>query len=202
MHKHISNCLKQNHVISPHQSGFQSGDSTINQLVYLNNKFLQALDEGKEIRVVFCDVSKAFNRVWHKGLLFKLKSAGCSSQLLEWFSSYLSNRRQRVCFKGCNSSWLNINGSVPQGSILGPMLFVIFINDIVKGIRSNIRLFADDTSLFKIVECPLNAAIELNFDLNNIYSWAKTWLVDFNAAKTDSLIIYKKRSKPTTLYLL
>ena len=196
MHKHIYNYLKQNHVISPYQSGFQSGDSTINQLVYLNNKFLQALDEAKEIRVVFCDVSKAFDRVWHKGLLFKLKSAGCSSQLLEWFSSYLSNRRQRVCFKGCNSSWLNINAGVPQGSILGPMLFVIFINDIVKGIRSNIRLFADDTSLFKIVECPLNAAIELNFDLNNIYSWAKTWLVDFNAAKTVSLIISKKRSKP------
>ena len=94
MHKHIYNYLKQNHVISPYQSGFQSGDSTINQLVYLNNKFLQALDEGKEVRVVFCDVSKAFDRVWHKGLLFKLKSVGFSNQLLEWFSSYLRNRRQ------------------------------------------------------------------------------------------------------------
>ena len=137
--------FKQNHVISPYQPGFQSGDSTINQLVYLINKFLQALDEGKEIRVEFRDVSKAFDRVWHKGLLFKLKSAGCSSQLLEWFSSYLSNRRQPVCFKGCNSSWLNINAGVTQGSILRPMLFVIFINDIDKGIRSNIRLFADQS---------------------------------------------------------
>ncbi|MES9994357.1 MAG: hypothetical protein ABW098_20600 [Candidatus Thiodiazotropha sp.] len=81
-------------------------------------------------------------------------------------------------------------------NILGPILFVIYINDIVKGIRSNIRLFADDTSLFKIVECPLNAAIELNLDLKTIHSWAKTWLVDFNATKTVSLIISKKRSKP------
>ncbi|MES9994356.1 MAG: reverse transcriptase family protein, partial [Candidatus Thiodiazotropha sp.] len=116
MHKHIFNYFKHNRIISPYQSGFQSGDSTINQLVYLYNKFLQALDEGKEIRVVFCDVSKAFDKVWHKGLLFKLKSIGFSNQLLEWFSSYLSNRRQRVCYKGCTSSWENISAGVPQGS--------------------------------------------------------------------------------------
>ncbi|MEW8546207.1 MAG: reverse transcriptase family protein, partial [Candidatus Thiodiazotropha sp.] len=196
IHKHISNYLKQNNVITTFQSGFQSGDSTVNQLVYLNNTFLNALDKGKEIRIVFCDVSKAFDRVWHQGLLFKLKSVGFSGDILEWFSSYLSNRRQRVCFKGTSSSWMHINAGVPQGSILGPTLFLIFINDIVQNIRTNIRLFADDTSLFKIVDCPINAAIELNIDLNNIFKWARKWLVDFNAAKTVSLIISKKRIKP------
>ena len=115
--------MKLNNIITPYQSGFQSGDSTINQLVYLYNKFLKALDEGKEIRLVFCDISKAFDRVWHKGLIFKLKSIGVSGDMLEWFTNYLSNRRQRVCIRGCISPWLKILAGVPQGSILGPTLF-------------------------------------------------------------------------------
>ena len=89
-----------NNIITPNQSGFQSGDSTVYQLLYLNNTFLKALDDGKEVRVLFCNISKAFDRVWHKGLLFKLKSIGISNELLQWFSDYLSNRRQRVCLKG------------------------------------------------------------------------------------------------------
>ena len=113
MHKHIYNYLNQKHVISPYQLGLESGDSTIDQLVYQSNKFLQALDEVKEIRVVFCDVNKAFDIVWHKSLLFKQNSVAFSTQLLESFSSYLSNRRQRVCFQGFNSSWLHINAGVP-----------------------------------------------------------------------------------------
>ena len=113
MHKHIYNYLKQKHVVSPYQLGFDSRDLIINKLVYQSNKFLQALDEGKEIRVVFCDVSKVFDIVWHKSLLFKQNSVAFSTQILEWYSSYLSNRRQRVCFKGFNSSWLHINAGVP-----------------------------------------------------------------------------------------
>ena len=140
-------------------------------------------------------MSKEFDRVWHKGLLFKFKSVGFSGSVLEWFSSYLSNRKQRVCFKGTSSSWMHINAGVPQGSILGPILFLTFINDIVKNIRNKIRLFADDTSLFKIVDCPINAAIELNIDLKNIYNWAREWLIDFNATKAVSLIVSKKRVK-------
>ncbi|MCW4309281.1 MAG: reverse transcriptase family protein, partial [Candidatus Thiodiazotropha endolucinida] len=92
--KHLYNHLHDNSVLTPLQSGFIPGDSTTNQLTFLYNTFCQALDSGKEIRVVFCDVSKAFDRVWHKGLLCKLKAAGISGSLLSWFDSYLSNRRQ------------------------------------------------------------------------------------------------------------
>ena len=128
VHKHLNEYLMINNIITPNQSGFQSGGSTVNQLLYLNNTFLKALDDGKEVRVLFCDISKAFDRVWHKGLLFKLKSIGISNELLQWFSDYLSNRRQRVCLKGQFSSWRQVTAGVPQGSILGPTSFLIYIN--------------------------------------------------------------------------
>ena len=94
--KHLYNHFRDNGILSPLQSGFIPGDSTTNQLTFPYNTFCQALDSGKEVRVVVCDVSKAFDRVWHKGLLCKLRAAGISGSLLSWFSSYLSERRQRV----------------------------------------------------------------------------------------------------------
>ena len=167
------------------------------------NEFSKALDESKEIRVVFCDISKAFDKVWHHGLIFKLRSIGISGSLLDWITDYLANRLQRVCIKGSFSSWKRIFAGVPQGSILGPLLFLIFINDIVNNIKTNIRLFADDTSLYHIVEDPLLTALYLNLDLSKIFAWAKQWLVDFHPQKTESLIISKKRNKPVhpTLYM-
>ena len=172
--------------LTPLQSGFIPEDSTTNQLTFLYNTFCQALDSGKEIRVVFCDISKAFDRVWHKGLLGKLRAASISGSLLSWFESYLSERRQRVILPGTQSDWNYIYAGVPQGSILGPLLFLLYINDIVKGIQSNIRLFADDTSLFIVVENPDTAAQTLNSDLEKITKWAKDWLGSFNLIKTDT----------------
>ena len=112
-----------------------------------------------------CEKSKAFDRVWHKGLLFKLKQAGTDQSLLQWLSSYLLNRKQRVHIPGGSSHWLPIEASAPQGSILGPLLFLIYINDIVTNIKSTVRLFADDTSLYLIVDGPAEAARCLNSDL-------------------------------------
>ena len=102
--------------------------------------------------MVFCDISKAFDRVWHQGILLKLQATGVTGNLLSWFRSYLSNRRQKVVLPGASSAWNFIFAGVPQGSILGPLLFLLYINDIVKNMGSNIRLFADDTSIFIIVE--------------------------------------------------
>ena len=125
------------------QSGFVSGDSTVNQFVDIYKMFCKALDDGKEVRTVFCDISKAFNRVWHKGLLFKLRKAEINGELLDWLSNYLTNRKQRVVIPGAVSNWIFIKAGVPQGSILGSLLFLLYINDIVVDIHANIRLFAD-----------------------------------------------------------
>ena len=199
VHKHLYNYISQNNLLTPLQSGFISGDSTTNQLLNIYHMFCEAVDNGKEVRVVFCDISKAFDRVWHKGLLFKLAAIGCSKSLLRWFTSYLSGRRQRVVINGMISEWASIFAGVPQGSILGPLLFLIFINDIVNNIQSNIRLFADDTSLYIIVENPNTAALTLNSDLGTIHHWADNWLVDFNPTKTTSLLISRKRIPEHTL---
>ena len=196
VHKHVFNFFKDNNVITSLQSGFVPGDSTVNQLVDIYNTFCKALDNGLEVRAIFCDISKAFDRVWHKGLLAKLKSVGITDSLLNWFQNYLRDRKQRVVLPGGLSEWENISAGVPQGSILGPLLFLVYINDIVQEINSTIRLFADDTSLYIIVESPEEAANTLNQDLNRISAWAEKWLVSFNPQKTDSMILSRKTNKP------
>ena len=135
---------------------------------------------------MFCDISKAFDRVWHRGLLYKLRRAGITGSLLSWFSHYLQDRKQRVVLPGASSNWSSVQAGVPQGSILGPLLFLLYINDIVEDIHSSIRLFADDTSLYIIVEDPLDAAVTLNSDLSKIHRWASQWLVTFNPSKSES----------------
>ena len=194
--KYLFNHLQDNNLLSSLQSGFIPGDSTVNQLTFLYNTFCQALDSGKEVRAVFCDISKAFDRVWHSGLLYKLQAAGVTGDVLNWFKSYLSDRKQRVVLPSTVSEWTFIRAGVPQGSILGPLLFLVYINDIVRDIGSNIRLFADDTSLFIIVDNPVTAADSLNTDLTKISQWAATWLVTFNPAKTEALLFSRKLNRP------
>lgn len=186
--------FKSNFLISIFQSGFVPGHSTTTHLVEIYHSFCQAVSDGKEIRVVFCDVSRAFDRVWHKGLLFKLEKCGISGSLLAWLRNYLQDRYQRVVLNGQMSSWELIMAGVPQGSVLGPLLFLIFINDITYAIQHcKIRLYADDTSLFIEVDDRVRAAEQLEEDLNALSSWANTWLVKFSPPKTESLIISNKR---------
>ena len=126
VYNHIYNFLLENSIISFNQSGFTPA---INQLLYIKNEFGKALDDRKEVRVVFCDVSKAFDRVWHKGLLTKLKSIGIQGPLLSWIENYLLDRKQMVVINDCCSDWRNVCAGVPQGSILGlcSLLFILTI---------------------------------------------------------------------------
>ena len=195
IYKYLHNFILDNNLLSSHQSGFRKGDSTINQLLFLYNEFSRALDEGKEVRTVFFDISKAFDRVWQKGLLYKIESLGIKGNFLLWVKSYLSGRKQRVVINGKESTVLDLKAGVPQGSILGPLFFLIFINYIVNDIGCRIKLFADDTSLYIIIEHPDTAAQILNEDLEKVRNWSKTWLVSFNPPKTETLLISRKANQ-------
>ena len=125
-------------------------------------------------------MSKAFDKVWHEGLIYKLKTLGITGKLLMLLKCFLSNRKQRVVINGQKSNWLNINAGVPQGSILGPLLFLIYVNDLPKNLKSTVKLFADDVSLFSVVHNPITSANELNYDLRKINEWAYNWKMSFN----------------------
>ena len=150
-------------MISPDQSGFRPGDLCVNQVIAITQKICKLFVDALEVRRVFLDISKAFDKVSHERLLLKLSLNGISGKLLKLLRDFPCCRKQRVVLNGQNSSWENINAGVPQGSILGPLLFLVYINDLSIGVSSNCKLFADETSLFP--------ATLLN-DLTVISNWA------------------------------
>ena len=115
---------------------------------------------------MFLDISKAFDKVWHQGLLYKLKQNGISGNLLETLTDFLKDRKQRVVWNGQNLSRKNIEAGVPQGSILGPLLFLIYINDLPDNLSTNV--IPDDTSLFSVVHDIATSSCNLNYNLNRV----------------------------------
>ena len=198
----LYNYLHLSGLITKNQSGFRPEDSTTNQLLYLVDEIHQAFDstESLEVRAVFLDISKAFDKVWHGGLIFKLEQNGISGGLLKLFANYLSNRKQRVVLNGSYSEYSNIESGVPQGSVLGPLQFLLYINDLEVDIKSNINFFAGDTMLFSIVKDPGTSAYELNHDLDIIHKWTHQWKLEFNPDPTKQateVLFSCKKSSPT-----
>ena len=144
------NFALDNEILYKYQSGFQPNDSTDYQLDEIYNTIILNMDRGKDIRFVFCDISKAFDRIWHNGLLFKLKHY---AYVLSWIEHNLTDRKQNVVVEGY--SFKSINARVPQGSILGSCLFLLYINDISNGLAKSIKLFADDTTLYAAIACDI-----------------------------------------------
>ena len=198
--------LTENNLISPNQSGFRPGDSCVNQLLAITHEIYKSFDEGLEVRGVFLDISKAFDKVWHEGLLLKLNQNGISGNLLNLLRDFLSCRKQRVVLNGQHSSWDNVTAGVPQGSILGPLLFLIYVNDLPNNLSSNCKLFADDTSLFSVVNNIHTSAATLSQDLNGITNWAFQWKMIFNPdlSKQAQEVIFSRKIKkllhPTLLF--
>ena len=159
---------QENNLISPNQSGFKPGDSCTNQLLAITHELYKSFDDGNEARGVFLDISKAINKAWHKSLIYKLKQNGISGKLLNLTIDFLTNRKQRVVLNGKYSSETNIEAEVPQGSIMEPLFFLIYINDLSDNLITNPKLFADDTFLFPIVHDPNGGTpIDLNNDQNH-----------------------------------
>ena len=156
------------------------GDSCINQLLSITHKIYNSFDKGLEVKSVFLHISKAFDKVWHKSLLFKLSQNGISGNLSDLLSSFLRDRKQRALLHGQTSERRNVTAGVPLGSILGPLSFLIYINDLSGDLSSKGKLFADDASLFSVTDDITTSANELNNDLKKISDWAFQWKMSFN----------------------
>ena len=190
--KHMYNFFHDNNLLYKYQSGFLPRHSTVFQLIDIYHHICQSFDNRQLSCMVFCDISKAFDRVWHKGLLFKLRQNGIEGNLLCWLSNYLSGRQQRVVLQSAVSSLKPISAGVPQGSVLGPLLFLIFVNDISDSLLSLTRLFADDSSLYYSATSLADIEGIINHDLALISAWAKQWLVTFNPSKTEAILFSLK----------
>ena len=177
------NYFLSNKLFTPSQSGFLPGDSSIAQLLSIIHEIQTAFDNNPtvDVRGVFLDISKAFDKVWHDGLVFKLKSYGVEGELLSLLKNYLQSREQRVVLNGQTSGWRKINSGVPQGSVLGPLLFLIYINDLPDGIISMCKIFADDTSVFSKVLDINKPFPELNTDLEKISQCAYQSKMQFDS---------------------
>ena len=139
------------------------------------------------------DISKAFDRVWHVGLLYKLKLLGICGSYYNLVQSFLDSRHQRVVLNGQSLKWSLVEAGVPQSSILGPLLFLVYINDLPQGLRCNAKLFADDTSLFSAITIPATSSSNLNEDLLKITQWAYQWKMSSNDTSHPSLYFNNER---------
>ena len=176
--------FSKNNLLSPNQSGFRPGDSCINQLLSINHEILSACGMGLEVRGIFLDISKAFDKVWHDELVFKLRQNGICGEMINILEDFLSNRKQRVVLNGQCSSWADIHAGVAQGSIFELLLFFIYINDLLNDIKSKCKLFADDTSLFSVVQDIDTSENDLNHDIEKLGEWTFQWKMKFNLDPT------------------
>ena len=148
------NYFRQNNLFTECQSGFFPGESCVAQLLSITDEIYQSFDcsPTRDIKGVFLDMSKAFDKIWHEGLLFKWQSYGIEETLLRLLKNYLTAPQQRVVSNGQTLSWLNVIADFPQGSVLGPLSFLIYINDLPDETTSSCKTFADDESPFSKIE--------------------------------------------------
>ena len=173
--------------LSVKQFGFLSGRSSTMQLLQCYSQVVQAFEDGNSVDVLYLDIRKAFDSVPHEELLFKLWRLGITGPLWNWFRAYLRGRHHYVQHDGHSSPSLPVISGVPQGSVLGPLLFFIYINDIPNSIHaSSIYHFADNTKLLKVLHNAADSLI-LQEDLSSIDLWGKEWLLSLNASKSAHL---------------
>ena len=198
--KQIMHYMKSNRLFSDKQYGFISGRSTILQLLTVLDKWTEVLDNGGIIDIVYMDFQKAFDTVPHKRLIEKLKFYGIKDPLLGWLEDFLRNRRQRVVVNGNHSEWHHVTSGIPQGSVLGPVLFVLYINDLPNITTTSTYLFADDTKIFS-TRLHGEQDVELQNDLDNLQLWSEKWLLKFHPDKCKVLTVGGQDSRPANLHL-
>lgn len=185
---------------APNQSGFKKKDGTTAQLARITQAWADAVDSGKYVGSVFFDLRKAFDRVWHRGLLAKLQAAGISGAAYQWFASFLADRVQATVVDGSTSAFSALHAGVPQGAILSPLLFSIYMNDIPYGDSTN--LFADDTSSYVVAPSPSVLCCKLQERTDGLAVWFSKWLLSVNSSKSAVMVFRSKKMQPVTTKIL
>ena len=179
--------------LSTVQHGFRPGHSCLTQLLETIHKWAATLDRGRSTHAIFLDLAKAFDSVPHRRLLIKLNHIGVRDQVLKWIESFLIGRMQRVVVNGRSSPWASVTSGVPQRSVLGPLLFIIYVNDIMDEVSSSGGLFADDCVIYREVSHRSDVE-ELQRDLEIISNWTKTWQLALNVEKCEVMEITNRRT--------
>ncbi|CAH8566009.1 unnamed protein product [Dicrocoelium dendriticum] len=181
--KRLLQLLQSNEVLTPAQHGFMQGRSCITNLLVTRHEWLKAINKGKSVDVIFIDFSKAFDKVSHEVLLHKLSMCGVGGSLHRWIRDFLVGRKWRVQVDDHLTDWYPSTSGVPQGTVLGPTLFLIHINDLPQRLRSPCALFADDMKIWREIDAPDDCGL-LQQDLNRLSTWSAEVLLPVNPAKS------------------
>ncbi|KAL8594440.1 hypothetical protein ACOMHN_018148 [Nucella lapillus] len=186
--------LDENVLISRQQHGFVQGRSCVTQLLDVMDAWTEILDAGGSVDIIYMDFMKAFDSVPHRRLLMKLAAYGIQGKVLDWTRAFLTDRQQSVVVNGAKSQTAPVTSGIPQGSVVGPMLFVVYINDLPNICVSEVKLFADDTKLYTRSDIP-GATTALQADLDKLQQWSQDWLLRFHPQKCSVMKLGSKKSE-------
>lgn len=192
----IVSYFTENNLYAECQHGFRKKRSCVTQLIEVMEDLTKLADEGHDVDIIYCDFRKAFDAVPHERLLLKLSSYGICSSVLSWISAFLAKRTQRVRIGKSYSSQAPVLSGIPQGSILGPILFTIFINDLPEVVRSLVKIFADDTKIYNKAS---NSAI-IQEDIHKLQEWSNKWKLFFNVSKCK--VLHTGKKNPNSSYVM
>ena len=178
MIKHLFN----NNLLSPYQHGFLPHKSCMTQLLTAVDEWSKALDRGDSVDVLYLDFKKAFDSVPHERLLRKIYAYGFRGNLFDWIKDFLNGRKQRVSVNGSFSDWSDVLSGIPQGSVLGPLFFTIYINDLSSSLKNKVLLFADDTKIYTTISRS-HPSSSLQDDIDSCVKWSSVWQLPFNISK-------------------
>ena len=201
IHSTVMDHFDRHNILCDEQHGFRSRRSCETQLVVTLNQIAKNMDQGHQTDIILLDFSKAFDKVPHERLLLKLAYYGVKGSTLNWIKDFLSSRTQSVVLEGHTSSPLDVLSGVPQGTVLGPLLFLTYINDMPDCTSSDVRLFADDSLVYRKIRNPDDAAT-LQRDLTALEEWEHKWQMCFHPEKCTVMRISNKRNTLQTTYTL
>ena len=197
---HMAKHLSSNNILINEQHGFRQRFSCETQLISAIHDWAKSINTCSQTDVILLDFSKAFDSVPHQRLLMKLDYYGIRGNMLMWIKAFLSNRSQSVSVNGIQSSSKPVLSGVPQGSILGPVLFLLYINDISSSVKSRLRLFADDCILYSEIR-EVQDCWALQDDLEQLSLWSNTWQLNFNVKKCYQLGITCKKIPTLPIFI-